>query len=212
MKIAVGLTLAALATLASARADATGQVDTSKRDEQHSTEEKAVLPENKPIERNEVLMDRHFKTDTYERKEAVVGERRSNITVEETRDKKLFVTPDPKKYEVIERKDSTWMGKESRFSTGEDAYRSKTAIRFQDKIGDAMPFNENVKPVVSKRTTFDKINRFVFRKNAGDGVSVTKAGSGEASRDISGSSSPSLKNSAPVNAPPPEGPNTPSAR
>lgn len=211
MKIVVGITLAALATLVPAQA-VPGRLDAGKRAPRVSTEEKVVLPENKPIERNEVLMDKRVETETYEKKQALVGERRSNIAVEESREKKQFVAPEPKKYEVVERKDSRWQGKESRFSTGEDAYRSKTAVRFQEKIGEAMPFNENVKPVVSKRTTFDRVNRFAFRRNSADGVSVTVAGSGEASRDISDASSPSLMNSTPKGSPVPEGKNTPSAR
>ncbi len=189
MKIAVGLTLAALATLSTLHAAAPGRMDVSKRATRVSTEEKAVLPENKPIERNEVLMDKRFETETVERKEALVGERRSSITVEETREKQLFVTPEQKKYEVIERKESIWNGKESRYSTSEDAYRSKVAIRFQDKIGEASPVMKDVKPVVSQRTTFDKINRFAFRKNSDQTVRVSIAGSERAPIDASKASS-----------------------
>ncbi len=189
MKFAVGLTLAVLATLLPAQA-APGRIDASKRASRVSTEERAVLPENKPIERNEVLMDKRFDTQTVPRKEAAVGERRSSIVVGETREKERYVTPDPKKYDVIERKESPWAGKKSRYSTSEDAYRSKVAIRFQDKIGDASPITKDVKPVVSQRTTFDKINRFVFRKNSDQTVSVTRAGSERPAGDAAGSSSP----------------------
>ena len=189
MKFAVGLALAALATLLPAQA-APGRIDASKRATRVSTDQKAVLPENKPIERNEVLMDKRFDTQTLPRKEAVVGEKRSNITVGETREKELYPTPDPKKYDVIERKENAWSGKKSRYSTSEDAYHSKVAVRFQDKIGDASPISKDVKPVVSQRTTFDKINRFAFRKNSDQTVSVTKAGSELPARDASGSSSP----------------------
>lgn len=211
MKFVVGLTLATLATSLPLQA-APGRLDASKRAPRVSTEERMVLPENKPLERNEVLMDKRVTKETYEKKEALVGERRSPIAIEENREKKFFRSPEPKKYDVVERKESVWSGKESRYSTKGDAYRSKTALRFQEKIGEAMPFNENVKPVVSKRTTFDRVNRFAFRRNNAEGVGVTKAGSGEASRDISESSSPSLNNSAPKNAPVPTGPNTLSGR
>jgi len=189
MKFAVGLALAALATLLPAQA-APGRIDASKRAARLSTDEKAVLPENKPIERNEVLMDKRFDTQTIPRKDAVVGERRSNIAVEETRDKELYPTPEPKKFDTIERKESPWAGKKARYSTSEDAYRTKVAVRFQDKIGDASPITKDAKPVVSQRTTFDKINRFVFHKNGDQSVSVTKAGSEIPAGDASGSSSP----------------------
>ena len=189
MKFAVGTTLAVLATLLPAQA-APGRLDASKRAPRFSTDEKAVLPENKPIERNEVLMDKRFDTQTVPRKEAVVGERRSTIAVEETREKELYPAPEQKKFDVIEHKESPWAGKKSRYSTSEDAYRSKVAVRFQDKIGDASPITKDVKPVVSQRTTFDKINRFVFRKNGDQAISVTKAGSGRPPGDASGTSSP----------------------
>lgn len=198
------LVLAALATAASLQA-APGRLDTSKRSVRVSTEEKAVLPENRPIERNEVLMDRRFEGEAFEKESAIVGERRSRIAVEESREKELFRTPERKEYDRVERKDSAWKGKQSRYSTGEDAYRSKVALRFQDKIGDAQPFNGDMKPVVSKRTTFDRINRFVFRKNGGEGVSATTAGSEQGSRDISGASSPGAggASGASASTPPP---------
>ena len=187
MKSVVGLTLAALATVASAFA-APGRMDTSKRASQVSTQERAILPENKPIERNEVLMDRRFSTEVRDKKDALVGERRSTIAVEESRDKKFFSVPERKEPEQIERKDSRWSGKQSRYSTSEDTYNSKVALRFQEKIDDARPFVDS-KPSISKRTTFERINRFAFRRNNGDAVSVTTAGSELAPRDISEASS-----------------------
>jgi len=189
IKIAVGLALAALATSSVLHAGPPGRIDAGKRATRVSTEEKAVLPENKSLERNEVLMDKRFGTETVERKDALVGERRSSITVEERREKQRFATPDQKKYEVIERKKSAWNGKTSRFSTSEDAYRSKVATRFQDKIGEASPIMSNVNPVVSQLTTFDKVNRFAFRKNSDQTVSVSTAGSERAPTDASKASS-----------------------
>lgn len=189
MKFAVGLTLAALAIPPLAAAGP-GRMDVSKRSESVSTDDKAVLPENKPLERNEVLMDKRFDTQTVERKDAIIGERRSAITVEEGREKKLFVTPDRKEYDVIERKESVWNGKQSRFSTSEDAYRSKVATRFQEKIGEASPVTREVKPAISQRTTFDKVNRFVFRKNGDQRIRVNAAGAEGAAGDAAEASSP----------------------
>ncbi|MBC8008463.1 MAG: hypothetical protein H7067_00015, partial [Burkholderiales bacterium] len=130
MKLAVGLALAALAIppLAEAGAD---RVDVSKRADRVTTDEKAILPDNKAVERNEVLMDKRFDAKPYDKKGALVGERRSVIGVEENREKELYVAPDKKEYDVIDRKESVWNGKQSRYSTSEDAYRSKVAIRFQ---------------------------------------------------------------------------------
>lgn len=184
---------------------APGRLDTSKRAARVSTEEKAILPgENKTPERNEVLMERRFEAgDEFKKDSALVGERRSDIAIEENRDKKLFPTPERKEYETVERKESPWAGKQSRFSTTEDAYRSKVATRFQDKIGEASPFSGDMKPVVSKRTTFDRVNRFAFRKNGDQAVTVTTAGSEKDGRDISGSSAPSPGGSGGDRAPEP---------
>lgn len=189
MKFVVGLTLAALATVNSLQA-APSKLDVGKRAVRTSTETKAVLPENRPLERNEVLMDKRFEGETLPRKDAIVGERKSAIIVQESREKKTFAAPDQKKFEVIERKESTWNGKQSRFSTAEDGYRSKMAVRFQDKIGEATPITREVKTQASKRTTFDRVNRFVFRKNADQTVGVSTAGAETPAVDASRFSSP----------------------
>lgn len=189
MRFAAGLALVALASLASAHASPR-TLDVSKRSPRVSTEDRAVLPENRPLERNEVLMDRRVPAETLPRKEAIVGERRSSIATEETREKKFFRTPERREFETIERKESPWSGRESRFSTREDAYRSRVAPRFQEQIGEASPYNGMAQPVVTKRTTFDRVNRFAFRRNGEQTPGVTAAGSEQTPRDISGESSP----------------------
>lgn len=192
MRFAVGLALVALASLATAQASPR-TLDVSKRAPRVSTEDRAVLPENRALERNEVLMDRRalgVPTEALPRKDALVGERRSNIVTEETRDKKFFRTPERREFDVIERKESAWNGRESRFSTREDAYRSRVATRFQEQIGEASPYNGMVQPVITKRTTFDRVNRFAFRRNGEQTPGVTAAGSEQSARDISAESSP----------------------
>lgn len=193
MKLVVGLALAALAT--SALFAAPGTVDTSKRAIETSTEDKkAVLPDNKPIERNDVVSERRFEngTEVRTKENATVGETRSNIKVGEEKDKAIYPSPERKEYEVIERKDSKFNSKEGRFSTSEDAYRSKTAVRFQEKIGDASPITGEVTTTYSRRTTFDRINRFAFRKNGDQRVRVNAAGAEREAGDISDRSSVSI--------------------
>jgi len=188
MKLTAGLCLALLASPLSLSA-APGRLDTSRRADRVSTEQKAILPETKALERNEVVMDKRFQTASVEKKEALVGQRQSSITVEESKPKEL-ITPDRKTYDTIERKESPWTGKESRYSTTEDTYRTRVATRFQDKIGEASPFAKEAKPAIKQRTTFDRINRFVFRKNGDQSVSVTTAGSERPAADASAQSSP----------------------
>jgi hypothetical protein len=191
MRLVVGLTLAVFVTVPALDA-APGRVDASKRAVQVSTEDQAVLPENKPIEQNEVVSEKRFRTQVKPKEQAIVGERRSSVTTENSREKERFVTPEQKHYDVIDRKDSPWAGKQSRFSTSEDAYRSKVATRFQDKIGDAQSFNGDMKPVITKRTTFDRVNRFAFRRNGDRPVTATSAGSDQMPSDISFSSNPAV--------------------
>ncbi len=190
MRIVVGLATLALAMLVVPAHAAPRGLDASKRATRISTDEKAVLPGNRPLERNEVLMDRRVPTNTVERREALVGERRSGIEIEETREKRFFRTPERSQPEVLERQQSPWNGRESRFSTRDDAYRSRVATRFQDKIGAAHPITDNTQPAISKRTTFDRANRFAFRHNDARPPGVTAAGSEQPARDISNESSP----------------------
>jgi hypothetical protein len=155
-----------------------------------STEQKAVLPETKAPEQNLVVGERRFVgPGEFEKKSAVVGERRSGIAVEETREKSRFVVPETRERELIERRESVWNGRQAPFSTREDAYRSQVAVRFQDRIGQASRFDESTMPVTSQRTTFDRVNRFSFRRNGDTGVSAGAAGAEAGSRDVSGESS-----------------------
>ncbi len=191
MRLVAGLTLAVFATVPVLDA-APGRVDASKRAPRVSTEDKAVLPENKPIEQNEIVSEKRFGTEVMPKEQAIVGERRSTVTTENAREKELFATPEQKHYDVIDRKQSPWAGKQSRFSTSEDAYRSKVATRFQDKISDAQPFNGDMKPVTTKRATFDRVNRFAFRRNGDRPVTAAPAGSEQLPADISLSSNPAV--------------------
>lgn len=163
---------------------APGKLDTTKR-ARTSTEQKAVLPEQVPMQKNDVLQERRVEREVMPRRDALVGERRSTITVEEEREKEMFRTPDRPQYEQIESKDSPWAGKQSRFSTAEDGYRSRVATRFQDKIGDASPINSKATPVIEQRTTFSRINRFAFRKNADQTIEATTAGSERPAQNLS---------------------------
>ena len=167
---------------------APGKVDTTKKADSVSTNQKAVLPDKVPLEKNEVLMDQRFNTQTVPKKDALVGERRSSIELKETREKNM-IQPEFKEYDRIDRKDSPWAGKMSRYSTKDDTFNTEHTNRFQDKIGEASPVTDQVKPVTSQRTLFDRINRFAFRKNSDASVTLSTAGSEKAPTDASNRSS-----------------------
>lgn len=186
VKPLVGTLLAAAMCMTVAPAfSAPGRVDPAKR-ARVSTEQKAVLPDAVEMKKNEVLQDRRFLTDSpREKREAIVGERRSSIAVEETREKKMAPTRELIEQKQIPFKESPWNGKQSRFSTSEDAYRSRMAMRFQDKIGEASPFPQPNRTVTDQRTTFSKVNRFSFRRNSDQAITVNAAGSEAAAGDVS---------------------------
>ncbi len=189
MKPHVGRYLAAglFAALTPAVA-APGKVDTTQRATSVSTDQKAALPENVPLEKNEVLTDQRFKSQTVPKKDALIGERRSTIETKETREKNM-IQPERKEYDKIDRKDSPWAGKMSRYSTKDDTFTTERTNRFQDKIGEASPVSNKVKPVTSQRTVFDRINRFAFRKNSDASVTLSTAGSEKAPTDAANRSS-----------------------
>lgn len=185
MKTPAGpLFFAVAIALAAPLCAAPGKLDTTKRSKT-STEQKAVLPDQVPMEKNDVLQERRVERELLPRKDALVGERRSSIMVEEGREKNMFPTPERREYDQIERKESPWAGKKSKYSTTEDGYRSKVATRFQDKIGDASPINNKATPVIEQRTTFSRVNRFAFRKNGDQTIEATTAGSERPAQDLS---------------------------
>ena len=190
VKPLVGLYLAAaMCMTATFVYSAPGRMDPGKR-ARVSTETKAILPDAVEIKQNEVLQDRRFSTgDVRDKEEALVGERRSTIETRETREKKMAPTRDLVEPDQIPRKDSAWNGKKSKFSTSEDAFRSRTANRFQDKIGDASPFPAPNRSVTDQKTTFSKVNRFAFRKNGDQTITTSVAGREGATGDVSDRSS-----------------------
>lgn len=186
VKPLVGLLLAAAMCMTAASAySAPGRMDPSKR-ARVSTEKKAELPGTVEMKQQEVLQDRRFSTgDVRDKKTAVVGERRSAIDVTETRDKKMAPSRDLIEPDQMPRKESVWNRKQSRFSTSEDAYRSRVATRFQEKIGDASPFPQPASGVTDQRTTFSRVNRFAFRKNGDQTITTTTAGGEATSGNVS---------------------------
>lgn len=186
VKPLVGYLLAAAMCMTAVPAfSAPGRMDTTKR-ARLSTEKKADLPGTIELKREERLQDTRFSTgELRDKKEAIVGERRSSIEMTETRDKKMAPTPELLEQEKLLRKESVWNRKQSKYSTSEDSYRSQVATRFQDKIGDASPFPAPNRTVADQRTTFSKVNRFAFRKNGDQAITVSAAGSEAGSGDVS---------------------------
>lgn len=133
-----------------------------------TTEQKALDAETRPIERADGVQEQRFdRGELREQPQAPVGDRRANIDLKES-DRKTLVTPERKTYETLDYDPNGYDGQLSeRFRTGDEPYRTSMAQRYQDSLGEAQ--DAAPKTVVKKRTTFDSVNRFLFRRNRPEG-------------------------------------------
>lgn len=118
--------------------------------------------------RNDHVQDQRFSApDKIERKDAVIGERRAPIDVTETREKTIIDRKEfPRTPEVRERETSHFEGEKSHIQPKGDMLRQyDTVTKYQSRMEDAKngPFQRE--PKLEKRMSFDKLNRFVFRRN-----------------------------------------------
>ena len=121
----------------------------------------------RPIERNDRLQDQRFKApEKIERKDAVVGEKRAPIDIKETRDKNLIERKDAPKPEL-----KTWDKnrhdgeKYNRQPKGDEVKKYEMVDKYQSRMTDAKSAAAQRQPKLEKRTTFESINRFLFKRN-----------------------------------------------
>jgi hypothetical protein len=169
------------------------RIDTGKRAAQFTprAEENTVTPEVQPTQRAEVVQEKRFDAgELRPRQEALIGERRAPIEVSERREKETFIAPAPPDYERRPQSaDNPWSRQNALISTADGYARTRTAERFQAKIDEARPVVKESRATISKPTTFDRINRFVFRKNSDQRPTVQRAGGEQAPIDIGGDAS-----------------------
>jgi hypothetical protein len=136
-----------------------------------------------PFKRDERVQNNRFTTpELREKQPAPVGDRRAPIDVTETREKTIIDRKDYPKPEVRDNKMSPDNAQMFRTQpTGDSIKKYDMVGKYQNRMTDAANAAAQRQPKLEKRTTFDKINRFVFRRNGPgeDGNSlVTKAGGG----------------------------------
>jgi hypothetical protein len=190
--LAVMLLLSALEGQAAPR-----RVDPSRRAEAvdpASADTRAVLPGPIAPERAAAVQESRFPTapSRWQGRTAPANGRRAAVTLEETREKTLI---DSERIETTQRERETnrWSGQRARVSTQDDTFRTPATNRFQEKIGEAQAYpNAAITPAIQKRTSFDRVNRFVFRKNRDAAVTVTPAGQDASALPPSTSPSPSV--------------------
>ena len=136
--------------------------------------------------RQDHLQDQRFNApDRIERKDAIVGERRAPIDITEKREKTIIDRKDYTKPEVRERELNRHDGERAGIQTTGDQVKSYDKVeRYQGRMADAETAASQRQPKMEKRTTFDKLNRFVYKRNApgseGGKPVVTPAAGGSA--------------------------------
>lgn len=138
----------------------------------------------RPFFRNEVLQEQRFRTpDQWQGKEAIVGERRAPIDMTETRDKVMVDRKEYPKPEVKDRKTNRHDGKKARIQPRGDMLKKYDNVaKYQERMSDAKSATALREPKLEKRTSFEKLNRFIFKRNGPGGehgkAMVTPAGGG----------------------------------
>ncbi len=122
---------------------------------------------------------------------APLAERRSPIDMAEAREKKIVERKDaPLATTPIEHKDSPLNGQAARdrFQSADNAYRGggSAAEKYRQGLRDADAASVKFQPDLGRQTTFDQLNRFVYKRNGpgteGGAALVTAAGGGAATQ------------------------------
>lgn len=188
--------LIALPLVASAKDPS--QVDPAKKNESYApgpanadTPVSPDRPENqKPVERNERVQDERVRLpEKIERKEAPVAGREAPINVTETREKNIidrkdFSTPEKKEYDKY-RGD----GERYRYQPEGDMVKNYDKVgKYQERMTSATEAASTTKPMLEKQSSFEKINKFLFKRNnpggdEGKPLVTTAGGPAPASQD-----------------------------
>lgn len=159
--------------------DPAGRIDAAKRNP--TTDKGAtVTPPVKSFDQVDGVQNKRFdRGDLREQRKASVGAKRANIDLQETREKNM-ISPELKSYDTIKYDQSAYDGQRaSRYKTSEQTYRTALSARYQDSLSNAQ--DAAPKTVIKKRTNFDSVNRFIFRRNRPEGDDlITAAGSAPA--------------------------------
>ena len=151
------------------------QIDASKQNTQLApTPDTADTPlspsregNQRPFLRNDHMQDQRFSApDVIERKNAAVGERKAPIDVTETREKTIIDRKDYPKPEVRERELNRHDGEKARIQPEGDMLKKYDKVsKYQSRMTDANSAAAQREPKFEKRTTFEKLNRFAFKRN-----------------------------------------------
>jgi hypothetical protein len=166
-------------------ADATAPIDFTQRNAPYATGSTVESEKRRPVI-DETVQQKRVTPDVIDKKSAPISDRRAAIDLTETR-AKVVHEKDVRLLEKIDVPKSRYDQQRSRFSTSGDQTKPPTVAKYQDSLSAASATNMARFPAMKEATTA-KINRFVFRKNAGEladsakGATVVPAAGGATPR------------------------------
>jgi len=144
----------------------------------------------RPFLRNDNVQDQRFRApEMIDRKESTVGERRAPIDMKEKREKTIIDRKEYPKPKVRTREMNRHDGEKSDIQPKGDQVKTYDKVsKFQSRMTDASAASAQRQPTFEKRTTFEKLNRFIFKRNGpgseeGAAMVSTAGGPAPASQD-----------------------------
>ena len=138
----------------------------------------------RPLLRDDHVQDSRFKTpEAREKSMAPSNDKKAPVEMKEMREKNMIDHKDYPKPDVRDRETNLHDGEKARIQPNGDMVKKyDTVSKYQNRINDAATAAAQRQPKLEKRTTFDKINRFIFQRNGpgedGGKAEVTQAGGG----------------------------------
>ena len=153
-------------------ADATSPVDAAQRNTPFQPGATVTPDRRAPADQaNRTVQDKRVEPPVIDRTMAPQSGLRAAIAVQEAREKNV-IERDSRRPETVERVMSGYNHRDAAISTDANTTKPPTVSRYQDGLSSATATNMARFPAVD-RATNAKINRFVFRRNPGEGAPAT---------------------------------------
>ncbi len=161
-----------LAAVSGWAADATSPVDAAQRNGPFQPGSTVNPDRRTPTDQaNRTVQDKRVEPPVVDRTMAPQSGLRAAIAVQEAREKNM-IERDSRRPETVERTMSDYNHRNAAISTDANTSKPPTVSRYQDGLSSATATNMARFPAVD-RATNAKINRFVFRRNPGEGSPAT---------------------------------------
>jgi hypothetical protein len=119
------------------------------------------------FQRNDQLEDQRFRVpEQIDRKDAAVAGKESAIDVKEAREKSIIDRKDFSTPELNEYDKNRHDGERYRYQPeGDDVKTYDKVGKYQDRMTSATEAASTTKPIFEKKSSFEKINKFLFKRN-----------------------------------------------